>query len=159
MLKPTYTKLDANGAALPADHPNEGANKHLAVRVEFPNWPPFIVSAYRCTEDEAPFSEVKEIAEKHDAYGWPWRAMTLEEAFFTADRTNPENRLDTNFFPDAEEWETTWTSDVDAACPSGGAWFVVLGSGDCYRSSQGYDYGVRAVCAGQLFGFSRSVAP
>lgn len=150
MHKPTYTKLAADGSTLPADHPNEGPNKHLAVRVEHPMLAkPLTVSAYRCTEDEVRFEKVKEIAEKHDAYGWPWRAMSVEEAFFVADRTNPSCELDKNFFPDADGWESTWTSDVDAEDPSGCAWFVGLGRGSADRYGQCLGSCVRAVCAGQ----------
>jgi hypothetical protein len=145
MLKPKYTKLAADGSALPDD----STEKHLAVRVEFPNQPAFIVSAYRCATRELPHAKAIEAASKHDAYGWQWRPMTVDEGYFTADRTRTDRTLDPNFFPDAEEYETSWTSDEYKPSPSDVAWFVNLGYGSVYWDNQSNRSGVRAVCAGQ----------
>src|SRR5262245_11667775 len=131
MLKPTYTKLAADGSDLPAD----STEKHLAVRVEHPMLKtPLIVAAYRA--GDAVFKNAAKKAEAHDAYGWSWRLPTLEELFFVSDRTRSDERLDANFFPDAEGWEWTWTSDVDASSPSDYAWYVSLCHGYCARYNQ-----------------------
>lgn len=153
MTKPTYTKLAADGSDLPADHPNDGPDKHLAVRVtraDMPGWS-LIVSAYRCGE-RATLADAQKQAAAHDAYGWPWRAPTVEELFLVADRTRPEVGMDTNFFPDAEGYEVTWSADVDATSPSDGAWYVSLGDGGSDWYYQSYHYRVRAVRAGQPVG-------
>jgi hypothetical protein len=145
MNKPKYTKIAADGTDLPAD----STEKHLAVRVEHPCLPaPLIVAAYRAG-DEIQFKNAAAKAEAHGAYGWSWRLPTLEELFFVADRTNADERLDPNFFPDAEGWEYTWSSDVDASDPSDFAWFVGLGLGGSFRDFQSYRGFVRAVRAGQ----------
>jgi hypothetical protein len=147
-MKPTYTKLDANGNDLPAD----SAEKHLAVRVDHPLLAqPFVIAAYR-SGDAVPFKDVVKSAEAHDAYGWKWRAPTVEELYLVADLTNPECRLDPNFFPDAKGYEYTWSSTVDAEDPSVYAWVVDLGSGDSGRYDRSGRSGVRAVRAGQSFG-------
>lgn len=149
-MKPTYTKLAADGSDLPADHPNDGPDKHLAVRVtraDIPGWS-LIVSAYRCGE-RATFADAQKQAAAHDAYGWAWRAPTVEVLFLVADRTRPEVGMDTNFFPDAEDYEVTWSADVDATSPSVGAWGVGLGSGSSGWGGQSSHNHVRAVRAGQ----------
>jgi hypothetical protein len=144
-MKPTYTKLAADGSDLPAD----STGKHLAVRVDHPMLKePIIIAAYRAG-DEVAFKNAAAKAEGHDAYGWKWRMPTLEELFFVADRTNPAEQLDKNFFPDAEGWEYTWSSDVDAESPSDYAWIVSLGDGYAGRSNQSSRGHVRAVRAGQ----------
>lgn len=146
MHKPIYTKLAADGSALPAD----STEKHLAVRVEHPMLQhPIVIAAYRC-DGEHSFKKAQEVAAKHDAYGWTWRTPTVEELFFVADRTNKDCELDKNFFPDARGYEWTWTSDVDAESPSACAWGVYLDYGDCDRGYQGLRYDVRAVLAGQF---------
>jgi hypothetical protein len=161
MLKPKYTKLAADGSALPDNHPNDGPDKHLAVRVDHPLLKsPIIVSAYRVASSVV-WKDVAATAGAYDANGWKWRAPTVEELFFIADRTNPECRLDPNFFPDAEGWEPTWSATPDAeldddgeggTAPSGYAWYVNLGYGNAVRYRQGYDLRVRAVRAGQPIG-------
>ena len=144
-MKPTYTKLAADGSDLPAD----STEKHLAVRVDHPLLKfPIIVAAYRAA-DRATFGDAPAKAEAHEAYGWKWRLPTAEELFLIADRTNAAERLDPNFFPDAEGWESTWSSDVDAESPSGCAWFVSLGDGDAGRGNPSGRSHVRAVRAGQ----------
>jgi hypothetical protein len=148
-MKPTYTKLAADGSDLPADHPNDAPNKHLAVRVDHPLLAkPIIIAAYRA-DDDVLFKKAAKVAESHDAYGWSWRLPTVEELFLVADRTNPIERLDPNFFPDAEGYEYTWSSTVDAESPSDCAWVVYLGFGYSYRFYQSNHYRVRAVLAGQ----------
>ncbi len=153
-MKPTYTKLAADGSDLPAD----STEKHLAVRVDHPLLKaPLIVAAYR-SSDSAKFEDAQKLAAAHDAYCWSWRTPTVEEAFLIVDRTNPKCTLDPNFFPDAHGYEWTWTSTVDAEieeddegepCPSGYAWIVYLGLGSSDRYDQGNRYRVRAVRAGQ----------
>ena len=150
-MKPTYTKLAADGSDLPAD----STEKHLAVRVDHPLLKkPLIVAAYRSSSSGATVQDAQTIAVAHDAYGWKWRPFTVEEGFLIADRTNPKARLDTNFFPDAEHGEFTWTSTPDAeveedGAPSGCAWIVYLGYGYSGRFHGGDRYLVRAVRAGQ----------
>ena len=149
MHKPIYRKLAADGSALPADHPNEGPDKHLAVRIEHVRMAtPFIVSAYRLA-DEVKFADVAAICAKYNAYGRSWRPLDPEEGFFIPDRTSKSICLDTNFFPDAVEYEWTWTGEVYAPRPSDDAWVVGLGSGGASWFFQSGHYGVRAVCAGQ----------
>lgn len=144
-MKPTYTKLAADGSELPAD----STEKHLAVRVDHPMLKaPIVVAAYRAS-DGVVWKNAAKKAEEHDAYGWKWRLPTVEELFFIADRTNADAELDKNFFPDADGWEWTWSSDVDAESPSGCAWSVFLGYGYANRSLQSSRYRVRAVRAGQ----------
>lgn len=144
-MKPTYTKLSADGSDLPAD----STEKHLAVRVAHPLLKtPIIVAAYRA--GEVTWKNAAKKAEAHDAYGWQWRLPTVEELFLIADRTNPVDELDKNFFPDAKGYEYTWSSTVDAESPSGYAWFVDLGSGYSFRSNQSDRSFVRAVRAGQF---------
>jgi hypothetical protein len=150
MHKPKYTKLASDGSALPEDHPNDGPDKHLAVLVEHPMLAkPITVSAYRCSTESANFAKAGELAAAHDAYGWSWRAGSVEELFFVADRTRSEVGLDLNFFPDAEGYETTWSGDIDASSPRGYAWFVYLGNGSAYWGYQSFQSRVRAVRAGQ----------
>jgi hypothetical protein len=145
-MKPTYTKLAADGSDLPAD----STEKHLAVRVDHPLLKaPIIIAAYRAA-DSVPFKKAAAAAEKHDAYGWQWRLPTVEELFLVADRTNPDEQLDKNFFPDAKGYEWTWSSTVDAESPSDCAWYVLLGYGLSGRYSQGSHDDVRAVRAGQF---------
>jgi hypothetical protein len=146
MNKPTYTKLDSMLNPLPVD----STEKHLAVRVEHPLLAkPIIVAAYRASKRDLTFKGAQKAAAEHDAYGLTWRAPTVEEAFFIADRTRSDETLDKNFFPDAEGWEWTWTSDLDASSPSDCAWGVYLGTGFCYRLNLGSRGYVRAVLAGQ----------
>lgn len=145
-MKPTYTKLAADGSDLPAD----STEKHLAVRVDHPVLKaPIIVAAYRAGDSVAWKNAAKK-AEAHDAYGWQWRMPTAEELFLIADRTNPVDELDANFFPDARGYEYTWSSTVDAESPSVYAWVVYLGVGGSGRNNQSYGYHVRAVRAGQF---------
>jgi hypothetical protein len=142
---PTYTKLAADGTDLPAD-----ATGHLAVRVEHPLLArPIIVSAYRSSK-RMPHVEAMKYAEAMDAYGWAWRAPSVEEALFIPDRSKFP-ALDKNFFPDfdAEEYEPIWTSSPDAESPSGYAWLVYLYDGDSGRFRHSYQYFVRGVRAGQ----------
>jgi hypothetical protein len=144
-MKPTYTKLAADGSHLPAD----STEKHLAVRVDHPLLKePIIVAAYRAS-DSCTFKGAKAKAEAHDAYGWRWRLPRVEELFLIVDRSNPSERLDPNFFPDADGWEYTWSNTVDAESPSDYAWNVNLGDGNAYRANQSYRNRVRAVRAGQ----------
>lgn len=146
MNKPTYTKLDGKLNPLPAD----SSEKHLAVRVEHPMLKaPIIVAAYRASKRELTFKGAQKAAAEHDAHGLAWRAPTVEEAFFIADRTRDDQTLDKVFFPDAESYEWTWTSDVDSSSPSDCAWSVNLGAGSCNRNGQGNRDDVRAVLAGQ----------
>ncbi len=144
-MKPTYTKLAADGSDLPAD----STEKHQAVRVDHPMLKaPIIVAAYRSSE-RVTFKGAAKKAEGHDANGWQWRLPTVEEAFFIADRTREDCTLDKNFFPDAERYEWTWTSAVDAESPSVFAWGVDLGGGNAGRNGQSLRDDVRAVRAGQ----------
>jgi hypothetical protein len=144
-MKPTYTKLAADGSDLPAD----STEVHLAVRVDHPLLKaPIIVAAYRAG-DEVQFKNAAKTAEGHAAYGWQWRLPTVEELFLIADRTREDEKLDANFFPDATGYEWTWSSTIDASDPSGCAWGVYLGDGDSHRGLQGLHYHVRAVRAGQ----------
>lgn len=146
MHKPAYTKLAADGSDLPAD----STEKHLAVRVDHPLLSkPIIVAAYRAS-DRITWKNAATKAEAHDAYGWQWRLPAVEELFLIADRTNPVDELDKNFFPDAKGYEYTWSSTVDAESPSDCAWFVDLGGGFSGRDGRSYDYYVRAVRAGQF---------
>jgi hypothetical protein len=146
MQKPTYTKLAANGSDLPAD----STEKHLAVRVDHPLLAkPIIVAAYRAS-DRITWKNAAKKAEAHDAYGWQWRLPSVEELFLIADRTNPVDELDKNFFPDAKGYEWTWSSTVDAESPSVLAWLVNLGYGGSDRYDQSYGDYVRAVRAGQF---------
>ena len=145
-MKPTYTKLAADGSELPAG----STEKHLAVRVDHPLLKtPIIVAAFRAG-DNVTWKNAAKKAEAHDAYGWQWRLPTVEELFFIADRTNPVDELDANFFPDAKGYEYTWSSTVDAESPSDYAWGVSLGSGFSYRDCQSDGSRVRAVRAGQF---------
>jgi hypothetical protein len=149
MFKPTYTKLDASLNPLPADHPNDGADKHLLVRVEHPMLAKaFIVSAYRAG-DRATFVEAKKAAEEFQIHGHACRAGHVEELFLIADRTREEVGLDTNFFPDAEGYESTWTGDIDSTSPRDYAWIVDLGDGSCDWGGRSYRGHVRPVLAGQ----------
>ncbi len=144
-MKPTYTKLAADGTDLPAD----STEKHLAVRVDHPLLAkPIVIAAYRAATD-CKWPDAAAKAEAHDAYGWQWRLPTVEELFLIADRSSAAERLDTSFFPDAEGWEGTWSSTVDAEAPSGYAWLVALGFGGSGRAGQGARDRVRAVRAGQ----------
>jgi hypothetical protein len=145
-MKPTYTKLilvDGNVVPAPADY----TGRHELVRIEHPMLAkPLEVAAYALPE--AKWKDAIAAAEKHEVYGLPMRAPTVEEAFFFADRSNyPATPKE--FFPDIEEAPWTWTSTVDAESPSGSAWYVTLhggGVGWGSRSSRGH---VRAVRAGQ----------
>jgi hypothetical protein len=77
-----------------------------------------------------------------------WRLPTVEELFLLADRTRKDPAIDTDFFPDTpSDW--FWTSTVYAGSPADYAWFVNFSSGSSYWDSQGYEYCVRAVRAGQ----------
>jgi hypothetical protein len=146
-MKVIYTKLAADGSALP----DNSTEKHLAVRVtrtDFPGWS-ITFAAYRCEGATVGFVKAQEVAAAHDANGWQWRTGSPEELFLVTDRTDPSNSLPKEFFPDAEDYEWTWTNQVDAESPSGVAWFVGLGGGYSYRGLQGYRYLVRAVRAGQ----------
>jgi hypothetical protein len=155
-MKPTYTKLAADGSDLPAD----STEKHLAVRVDHPLLKaPIIVAAYRAGNEVA-WKNAAATAEGHSAYGWQWRLPTVEELFLIADRTNPTCRLDKNFFPDAEGWEWTWSATPDAeleepdeegeaSSPSDYAWLVSLGYGGSDRYARSSRNPVRAVRAGQ----------
>lgn len=146
MQKPTYTKLAADGSDLPVD----STEKHLAVRVDHPLLKvPIIVAAYRAG-DSVTWKNAAKKAEAHDAYGWQWRLPTVEELFLVADRTNPLDELDKNFFPDAKGYEYTWSSTVDAESPSVYAWLVDLGYGSSGRDFQSSGGNVRAVRAGQF---------
>jgi hypothetical protein len=146
MSKVIYTKLAADGTELPRDT----VEKHLAVRVrrtDFPGWH-LDIAAYRCA-GEHNFDAAQKVGAAHDAYGWPWRTGTPEELFLIKDRTDPSRSLPTEFFPDAEEYEFTWTNQVDATSPSGYAWYVHLGSGDSSWYRQSDRSSVRAVRASQ----------
>lgn len=144
-MKPTYTKLAADGSDLPADSTEE----HLAVRVDHPLLKtPIVVAAYRC--GKFVWKNAAKKAEAHDAYGWQWRLGTVEELFLVTDRTDPSNSLPKEFFPDAEDYEWTWSSTVDAESPSDGAWSVNLGYGGSNRGGQSGRSFVRAVRAGQF---------
>jgi hypothetical protein len=144
-MKPTYTKLAADGSDLPAD----STEKHLAVRVDHPLLAkPLIVAAYRC--GKFVWKNAAKKAEAHDAYGWQWRLGTVEELFLVSDRSDPSNSLPVEFFPDAEDYEWTWSSTVDAESPSDAAWLVSLGYGYSSRYDQSGHDAVRAVRAGQF---------
>lgn len=152
MHAPKYTKLDANLNPLPDDHPNDGADKHLLVRVEHPLLVgSIIVSAYRAAVRDT-FEDAKKIAEGFTIQGHACRAMTIEEALFIPDRTRREIGLDTNFFPDADGYEGTWTGDVYSSSPCDDAWYVTLGNGGCDWNGQSDDLHVRPVLAGQVLG-------
>lgn len=145
-MKPTYTKLAADGSDLSAD----STEKHLAVRVDHPLLAKaLIVAAYRAAKSVT-FKKAAAAAETHEAYGWQWRLGTVEELFLVTDRTDPSNSLPVEFFPDAEDYEWTWSSTVDAESPSGGAWLVYLGYGGSFRGYRSYHDYVRAVRAGQF---------
>jgi hypothetical protein len=131
-MKPTYTKLAADGSALPDDHPNDGPGEAPGRARRAPD---------ACEADHRrprigallgarPSRRRGELAAQHTAYGWTWRAGGLEEFFFVSDRTRTQVGLDVEFFPDADGYEGTWTSDVDASSPSDCAWGVYLGDGD-----------------------------
>lgn len=148
MLKPKYTKLDNNLQPLPDDHPNDGPDKHLWVLVEKASAAkPVVVSAYRVARTD--FSQGRKLAAVAVIGGRSCRGASIEELEMIADRTRTEIGLDTNFFPDAEGYEPTWSDDVDNSSPSGNAWYVILGVGLVGWSYQSFRYGVRAVCAGQ----------
>jgi hypothetical protein len=76
--------------------------------------------------------------------------MTVDEGYFLFDRTRAERGLDPNFFPDAEEYECSWTSDLYAPSPSDFAWGVSLDGGLVYCVLRCGHCGVRAVCPGQF---------
>ena len=146
-MKVIYTKLAADGSELPAD----STEKHLAVRVtrsDFPGWS-ITLAAYRCEGKPVRFKKAQEVAAAHEAYGWAWRTGSPEELFLVTDREDPSNSLPKEFFPDAEDYEWTWSNLVDAAAPSGYAWGVDLGYGYSYRNAQSNHHHVRAVRAGQ----------
>jgi hypothetical protein len=83
-----------------------------------------------------------------DAYGWSWRAPTLDELFFLPDRSKCP-ALDKNYFPDFDGDEWNWTSTVDAEYPSECAWIVNLHGGGSGRFRPSNRYFVRGVRAGQ----------
>jgi hypothetical protein len=144
-MKPTYTKLAADGSDLPAD----STEKHLAVRVEHPLLKEsIIVAAYRAA-DSVQWKNAATKAESHDAYGWKWRLPTVDELFLIVDRTRDTHGLDENFFPDAKDYEWTWSSTVYAQSPSVFAWLVALGVGGAGWLNQGSRVHVRAVRSSQ----------
>lgn len=139
-----YTKLDASGAALPAD-----ATGHNAVQVDHPLLArPLIVTAHRAAK-EMTWKQTAKWAEGLDVNGWSWRLPTVEEAFLIPDRSK-HPALDVNFFPDFADYEWIWTSTPDAESPAGYAWFVYLGHGVSGRFNQSFRGHVRAVRAGQF---------
>jgi hypothetical protein len=139
----TYTKLAADGSDLPAD-----ATGHLAVRVEHPLLEkPLIFTAYRSAKEVTQRQAIK-TAEAMDAYGWSWRAPTVDELLFLPDRLKFP-ALDKNYFPDFDGYEWDWTSTVDADYPSGFAWVVLLHGGDSLRNLLSDLCFVRGVRAGQ----------
>lgn len=139
----TYTKLDANKNALPAD-----ATGHNAVRVEHPLLlAPLIVTAHHAPE-RMPQAQAKKWAESLDTNGWSWRLPTADEGFFIPDRLKYP-ALDKTYFPDLEEYEWIWTSTPDAESPSDYAWIVGLHGGGVDRDGQSFHGFVRAVLAGQ----------
>ena len=140
-----YTKLAADGSALPAE-----ASGHLAVKVERDILAaPLIVTAHRSPKAMT-WKDAKKWAESLDINGWSWRLPTVEEAFLIVDRTRAEYpALPSDYFPDCDgEW--IWTATDDAQPPSGGAWFVFLDDGYSGRYGQSGRGHVRAVRAVQF---------
>lgn len=79
-----------------------------------------------------------------------WRAPTIRELLSIVDYDRVSPAIDTRFFDSDGGWE--WTS-TKARAPSGSAWLVLLGLGPSARIYQGARFRVRAVRAGQAFGF------
>ena len=139
-----YTKLDATGAALPAD-----ATGHQAVRVNPPLLArPMIWTAHR-SDEVLTWKQAKEWAEALDINGWSWRLPTVEEAFLLCDRSRAEYPMvPVEYFPDCDgEW--IWTSTEDCTPPAGYAWLVYLLDGDALYGARSDHFRVRAVRAGQ----------
>jgi hypothetical protein len=143
-MKPTYTKLAADGSDLPAD----STEKHLAVRVDHPLLKP--ADRRRLPLRQVRLEERREEGRSARRVRLAVAPATVEELFLVTDRTDPSTRCRQEFFPDAEDYEWTWSSTVDAESPSGFAWGVSLGYGYSYRYYQSDHGGVRAVRAGQF---------
>jgi hypothetical protein len=144
-MKPTYTKLAADGSDLPAD----STEKHLAVRVDHPLLKiPLIVAAYRC--GKFVWKNAAKKAEAHDAYGWQWRLPPSRSCSSSPIAPTRRTRYRRNSSRTPKDYEWTWSSTVDAQSPSGFAWGVDLGYGYSFRGYQGDHGAVRAVRAGQF---------
>jgi hypothetical protein len=139
-VKPTYINIDTN------NQPTTEA--HEAVRVEHPLLArPIIVTAARSPK-RMTHEEATKWAESLDINGWSWRLPTVEEAFLICDRTQKDNVLPPENFPDCAG-EYIWTS-TPTAWNSGAAWYVYLCYGDSGWVNRDDGYRARAVRAGQF---------
>lgn len=122
---PRFTKLAADGRALPAN-----AKTFAAVRI---NALGIMVAAVELTQHEgASWTQAKAQAKKLKHMGLTgWRLPEVEEAFLICDRSKTRPALDLNFFQfiGYKEWDWMWTDTPSADSPSSDAWFVGLASG------------------------------
>jgi hypothetical protein len=105
----TYTKLGADGEALPAD-----ATGHQAVRVDHPLLAkPLIFTAHRSPKELTYIQAIK-YAEKLKVNKWSWRAPTAHELPFLRDLSKYPT-VDVNFFPDFTPDEWDWADSTGTA--------------------------------------------
>jgi len=141
-----FTKVSAAGALLP-----DSATEWVAVYDREQD----LVFSRSVLDGTHTWAKAKKAAEAAKICGVTgWRMPTVMERFRICDHSRVYPALPIEYFNADSGWE--WTSTVDAESPSDDAWSVGLSYGNSGRHRQGCDYHVRAVRAGQLFGFCTS---
>ena len=134
-----FTKINAEGAALPADATEWVANLDTTTGLMW-------------AKDHLPemtWAAAQEAVAKLNVAGLGgWRLPTVEELFLLADRTRHSPAIDTDAFPDCpSDW--FWTSTPAAWSPGDYAWYVSFYNGRSGWDNQSVNCFVRAVRAGQ----------
>lgn len=136
-----YTKLGADLTPVESDH--------QIVRIEHPLLAaPLYVTAHFAPK-AVTWKAAKKWAEALDLGGFAWRLPSVEEAFLIPDRSKYPSYDPTVFVGANDPYPWIWTGTVDAASPSGCAWYVYLDGGYSGRGGQDGRYHVLAVRAGQ----------
>lgn len=138
-----YTKLGADGAALPDD-----ATGHQAVKVERDILARPIIVANAMPPKGMTQQECRDWAASLTIHGWSWRLITFEELMMVPDYERPECALDTSVFTEIDPDNWFWS---DTPYPRAAGYFrgVDLGGGYSNYDLQGNRDRALAVRAGQ----------
>jgi len=156
---PSYTKLNAQGNALPDSASSWSMVKDNVTGLIWENKTDdgsIHDKNNKYNWDDAQSVFIKELNDKNFGGFSDWRLPTVKELSFIVNSGTYDPAIDTNYFPNLmsfsdwplEYWSSI-TNDYYSDCGIAGAWYVGFVDGDVYAILKSYVCAVRAVRGGQ----------